>query len=83
MVKKKLITEPEVVIGKLKLIPIAEITTSYYQEIPGLYFFITKKPVAVILITGNEKELLIVDGSGITIDKVLSEMPQLAAILDN
>jgi hypothetical protein len=83
MAEKKIIIEPEIIIGDISLIPIVELTTACYYGRFGLYFYGNKKPLAVILTTHHKKRLYILGDISPEVDKLLSEMPQLSAILES
>jgi hypothetical protein len=81
MAQKKIIIESEKKVGEVTLIPVVELITGYHYGSYGIYCFIHKKPVAIILITADKKELLLVDELSMPVDKLLAEMPQLSSIL--
>lgn len=81
MAQKKILIEPEIKAGEITLIPVVEVVTGYHYSSSGIYCFAVKKPVAVILITGDKKKLLPVDEPSWPVDKLLVEMPQLSSIL--
>ena len=83
MAQRKIVVENAVNAGDLTFIPVVELSISHYKGDSGLYFFAYKNPVAVIMITETEKKLLIVDESSISVDKLLSEVPKLASILNS
>jgi hypothetical protein len=83
MAQKKIIIEPEITIDNIRLIPLAELTIKYYYGNYGIYYFVQKNPVAVILIIGKNKKLFLLDESSSTVDKLLAEVPQLSTILNS
>jgi uncharacterized spore protein YtfJ len=81
--QKKIVIEAPVNAGDLTIIPVVELSISHYNGDSGICFFAYKNPVAVIIINGTEKNLLIVDDNHLSVDKLLAEVPQLAAILNS
>jgi uncharacterized spore protein YtfJ len=83
MAQKKIVIEPPVNAGDLMIIPVVELSINHYNSHFGIYFFAYKNPVAVVIISGIEKKLLVVDPTYQSVDKLLAEVPQLSTILDS
>jgi uncharacterized spore protein YtfJ len=83
MAQKKIVIEAPVNIGDLTIIPVVELSINHYNSHFGIYFFAYKNPVAVVIINGKEKELLLVDATYRSVDKLLAKVPQLSTILNS
>jgi uncharacterized spore protein YtfJ len=82
MAQKKIVIEPELTVGDITIIPVVELTTGYSYSDYGIYCFARKNPVAVILVRGKERQLLLIEELSPPVDKLLAEVPQLSAILN-
>jgi uncharacterized spore protein YtfJ len=83
MAQKKFVIESPVNAGDLTIIPVVELSINHYNSHFGIYFFAYKNPVAVVIIRGTEKKLLIVDATYRSVDKLLAKVPQLSTILNS
>lgn len=82
MEKKKEITigSPVTVAG-VKVIPVSEVSSSYWHSQRGIAFSGSMRPVSVVIVSPSVKRAFRITGEEITLDQLAGEIPEIEEIL--
>jgi hypothetical protein len=81
MERQKIIVEPAVEIGDFTFTVIAVLKISGDKGNFGIYYYGSKKPLAVVIATRSEVKAYTASGSNIPFNKLIEFVPELSKLL--
>ena len=81
MEKEGIKTEAPYTVAGVTLIPIVKTQLNYRQGKKRLSYFGVKQPVAVLVISPQDKRAFRISGEEVSLDQLIEEVPELKEIL--
>ena len=82
MEKKEVVIENPVAVAGITLVPITELSVSYWPGKHGFSGFSTKQPVAIVVISPSTRKAFQITGEEISLDQLITEIPGIKELLE-
>jgi hypothetical protein len=69
------------VVNGVTLIPIVSIWLNYWRSKGSILFFSVKQPISIVVASHLEKRVFTLNGEEISLDQLLTEVPEIKEIL--
>lgn len=82
MEKKEITIDNPVAVGELTLIPVVQVSSSYWWAGGGASLFGIKQPVAVVMISMSAKRAFRITGEEVSLDQLIQEFSGIKEMLE-
>lgn len=77
MGREKTVIESPVALEDVILVPITRESVNYRRLNDGCSFFVTKRPIAVVVVSGSVKTVFRISGEKISLKQLVREFPDI------
>lgn len=81
MEEKKIVIDKAVTVAGLTLVPVTQVSLSFWSTRAGTAFLVVKRPVAVVMVSPQAKRSFRTTGEEISLKELMQEVPSLKEML--
>lgn len=74
--------EPPVTVAGVTVIPVAQVSLSYWHVNRGFSFFGVKQPASVVVVSRSVRKAFRVTGEEVSLDQLIQEVPGMRELLE-